>query len=201
MPRSAEQIRQDLIGFVEQSYPEIAIRIEPWSQDPQRLAIYCTDALFAEIYPYQRWHYLTHLIPQDYYEQHLADTIWYELAPGESPDDLRYPDEQLIDEITPDVMKCIVGSGFLARLDDVMCPVDTTTTRGSCFGDFRHSRLLLIELGFAENELFDVFHVLMRQGGFCDCEILYNIADDSRLQAEYRQARGKDCKPDHTSRP
>ena len=29
----------------------------------------------------------------------------------------------------------------------------------------------------------------MRQGGFCDCEVLYNVLDESRLKAEYWTAR------------
>ncbi len=41
---------------------------------------------------------------------------------------------------------------------------------------------------FEESEWSDVFHVLMEQGAFCDCEILYNAAEDSRLKARYWKA-------------
>jgi hypothetical protein len=34
-----------------------------------------------------------------------------------------------------------------------------------------------------------VFHVLMAQGAFCDCEILYNIATESRLKSQYWQRK------------
>ena len=49
--------------------------------------------------------------------------------------------------------------------------------------------------GFTQDELFDVFHVLMDKGGYCDCEILYNAAEESRLKAEYWRARAAELEP------
>lgn len=177
------------------SYPDIDIRVAPWEHDPTRLAIHFTDPLFALIYPYQRWHILTHLIPDDYQENHLATSVWFGLAPGETPRDLKYPDEELIDEITPAVMKCLNASGYFRLLDDVMYPEDSNQGRSRCWGDFRHSRPILLRRGFKESEFFDVFHVLMRQGGFCDCEVLYNVAGESRLRAQYWIARAEGRTP------
>ena len=200
MNLSADQIAADLRQFVTPSYPEIDIRVMSWYDDPTRLAIYFTDPKFALIYPYQRWHYLTHLIPAEYQEAHLANTVWFELAPGEKPEDLRYPDEELIDSITPDVMRCLNASGFFERLDDKMCPESSDEQRSQCWGDFRISRPLLLSCGFKEEELFEVFHVLMRQSGFCDCEILYNVVEQNRLKAEYWIARadGRDPYDPHS---
>ena len=31
----------------------------------------------------------------------------------------------------------------------------------------------------------EVFDVLRSQGGFCDCEVLYNVSESSRLKATY----------------
>jgi hypothetical protein len=151
------------------------IRVELWEQDRSRIAIYFTDPKFALIYPLQRYHYLTHLIPGPYQEAHLATSIWFELAPGEKPEDLRYPDEELIEDITADVMKCARAAKVFEALDDVLCPIEKSADRQSCYGDFRHAKKILLSRGFAEDELFDVFHVLMAKGGFCDCEILYNV--------------------------
>jgi hypothetical protein len=108
MELTPDQLVADLRRFITPSYPHIDIRVMPWDRDPTRMAIYFTDSQFALIYPYQRWHYLTHL---------------------------------------------------------------------------------LLKQGFKDDEFFEVFHVLMRQGGFCDCEILYNVAEQSRLKAEYGIAR------------
>jgi hypothetical protein len=189
------QLVADLKRFIAPSYPEAEIRAMPWDRDPTRTAIYFTDPKFALIYPYQRWHYLTHLIPVDYLKANLGNSVWFELAPGEKPEDLRYPDEELIDSITPDVVKCLQGAKFFELLDDAMCPKDVNLERAQCWGDFRNSRPILLSRGFKEEELFDVFHVLMRQGGFCDCEILYNAVEQSRLKAEYWIARSEGRKP------
>jgi hypothetical protein len=195
MTRTADQIVADLRRFLTPSYPEMDIRAVPWERDPTQLALYFTDPRFAPLYPYQRWHSLTHLIPADYQERHLHNTVWFELSPGERPEDLRYPDEELIDAITPAVMKCLIGARFFERLDDLLCPGAPGAERSRCWGDYRNARPVLVECGFKEEEYFDVFHVLMRQGGFCDCEILYNVVEKSRLKAEYWTARAEGRDP------
>ena len=42
--------------------------------------------------------------------------------------------------------------------------------------------------GLKDDDFFDIFHVLMAQGGFCDCEILYNVAPESRLRQQHWRA-------------
>jgi hypothetical protein len=190
-----EQLETDVRGFVRRAYPNIEVRVEPWTADPKRAAIYFTEAQFATLYPAQRYHYLRHLIPADYYDRHLADSEWFELAPGEHPEDLEYPDSELIDDITPDVMRCLFGAGVFQALDDVLCPADGSHPRQQCHGDYRHARAVLSARGFRNDEHFDVFHVLMARGGYCDCEILYNAVETSRLKAEYWRARAEQIEP------
>jgi hypothetical protein len=100
-----QQLETDIRDFVRRAYPNIEVRVEPWSADPTRPAVYFREAQFASLYPAQRYHYLRHLIPTDYYERHLADSECFELVPGERPEDLEYPDSELIadraDEIEP----------------------------------------------------------------------------------------------------
>jgi hypothetical protein len=190
-----QQLETDIRDFVRRAYPNIAVRVEPWSAAPGRLAVYFTEAQFASLYPAQRYHYLRHLIPADYYDRHLADTEWFELAPGERPEDLEYPDAELIADITPDVMRCLAGAAVFPALDDLLCPSDGSQPRQPCHGDYRHARAILSARGFRQDELFDVFHVLMAQGGYCDCEILYNVVEESRLKAEYWRARAAEIEP------
>ncbi|HEU0300882.1 MAG TPA: DUF2695 domain-containing protein [Longimicrobium sp.] len=179
-----------LHGFLDRAYPGIEIRAEPFADDPSRTALSFRHDLFAGLYPLQRYHYLVHHIPRDFFDRHLARTVWFELAPGESPEDLRYPDPELVEEIAPDVMRVLQGSGFLRALDLAFCP-DPPALPARCHGDFRVSRALLLEHGFAPDDDFDVFHVLMARGAYCDCEILYNAMEDSRLKARYWEARAK----------
>jgi hypothetical protein len=53
--------------------------------------------------------------------------------------------------------------------------------------------------GFDADDLKDMFAVLRAQGACCDCEVLYNVAESSRLKAEYwkRQAHDAEAKPKH----
>ena len=190
-----QQLETDIRDFVRRAYPNIEVRVEPWSADPKRPAVYFREAQFASLYPAQRYHYLRHLIPTDYYERHLTASEWFELAPGEQPEDLEYADSELIADITPDVMRCLSGAGVFKALDDVLCPADGSHPRRPCHGDYRHSRAVLLARGFGEHELFDVFHVLMARGGYCDCEILYNAVEESRLKAEYWRARADEIEP------
>jgi hypothetical protein len=41
-------------------------------------------------------------------------------------------------------------------------------------------------------EIEDVLAVMRFSGGCCDCEILYNVAEESRLKSEYWKARLKE---------
>ncbi len=189
------QLETDILAFVRRAYPNIQVRVEPWADDPTRPAVYFTEAQFAPLYPAQRYHYLRNLIPADYYDRHLTDTEWFELAPGERPEDLQYPDAELIADIDPDVMRVLMGARVFEALDNVLCPADASRPRQQCHGDFRHAREVLLGRGFREKELFDVFHVLMARGGYCDCEILYNAVEDSRLKAEYWRARAEQIEP------
>jgi hypothetical protein len=190
-----DKTREELLEFLRPSYPDIQIRVERWDEDTSRMAIYFTDPKFALIYPLQRFHYLSHLIPSEYHERKLANTIWFELAPGESPTDLRYPDEQLIASITPDVMKCVLGAKVFDALDDLLCPIDPAAPRTPCYGDFRTTKSILLSRGFNEDDLFDVLHVFMDQGGYCDCEILFNVVEGSRLGGQYWKARAEGRMP------
>ena len=195
MKKTNEQILRDLKEFLLTSYPEIEVRVEPFWLDPSRTAIFFIEQKFAFIYPEQRSHYLTHLIPAEYQERHLQNTVWFELAPGEKPEELVYPDDDVIASITPDVMQCLRKTRFFEALDDRLCPSDDEQPLEACYGDYRVSKAILPSKGFSEDEYFDIFHVLMAQGGFCDCEILYNVAERSRLGADYWRARGEGRKP------
>ncbi|HLW86036.1 MAG TPA: DUF2695 domain-containing protein [Candidatus Sulfotelmatobacter sp.] len=182
------RIESEVRGFLRASYPDIVLRAEYWTHDPSRIALYFIEEKFRGLYPRQRYHRLVHLIPADYYRTNLADSVWFELAPGERPEDLVDPDEELIAAIAPDVLGSLQESGFFAALDDLLCPVNSRSQPEPCTGDFLRAKQALQACGFEESDWSDVFHVLMGQGGFCDCEILYNAAEESRLKAQYWKA-------------
>jgi Protein of unknown function (DUF2695) len=184
------KIESDIRGFVRASYPEMIVRVEYWPKDPSRIALFFIDERFKTLYRRQRYHYVLHLIPKDYYDSVLTDTVWFELTPEERPEMIEDdPDEELIASITPDVMGALQERGFFALLDEMFCPNGGAIQAQTCSGDFRHAKQVLQLCRFEESDWSDVFHVLMGQGAFCDCEILYNAAIESRLKTQHWQQR------------
>lgn len=174
-----EQLQERLYEFVRPSYPDIKINVEDTAENVRQL--YFMDDKFEMLYPKQRYHYLTNLIPADFYDQNLKDTEWFELAPNENPDELDYHDQETIDEIKEPILSILKDKvGFVALLDREFVSEDV-----KCFGDFRHSKSILTDLKFSDQDQFDIFHVLMNEGGYCDCEILYNVFRDSEYSKKY----------------
>jgi hypothetical protein len=110
-------------------------------------------------------------------------------------------DHDLISSITPDVMTCLERSGFFRKLDDLLCPKNHSQLSADCSGDYQLSKSILQTAGFDSSELTDILGVLGSQGGCCDCEILYNVAEFSRLKADYwrNKARGLNETTKHVS--
>ncbi len=176
---TTEELQEKLYEFVRPSYPDIKINVVDTSKNIRQL--YFTDDRFEVLYPKQRYHYLTNLIPSDFYDQNLQDTEWYELAPNEDPDSLDYHDQETIDEIKTPILSLLKDKvGFVTQLDK-----EFISKNVECFGDFRHSKSILTELNFSEDDQFDIFHVLMNEGGYCDCEILYNVFRESEYSKKY----------------
>ena len=187
----------ELKRFLASSYPDIRIEAKPLQQDASRLALYFTEDKFSVLYPQQRYHYLVHHIPQDFFNRHLTNTVWFELAPGETVQDLRYPDEQFIASISSNVLATVERAGVFSALDDLLAPEASSAAAASCHGDFRHTKAVLGQTGFGQcgqvDEVFDVCHVFMAKGGFCDCEILFNVLEMNRLKSRYWKKRAEEA--------
>ena len=177
---TTQELQEKLYEFVKPSYPDIKINVLDTAENVRQL--YFTDDKFEVLYPKQRYHYLTHLIPSDFYDQNLQDTEWFELAPNENPDDLDYHDQETIDEIREPILLLLKDKANFVSL------LDKEFISGSikCFGDFRNSKRILTDLKFSDEDQFDIFHVLMNEGGYCDCEILNNVFRESEYSKNYR---------------
>lgn len=176
---TTQELQERLYEFVKSSYPDIKINVVDTAENVRQL--YFIDDKFEVLYPKQRYHFLTHLISSDFYEQHLQDTELFELAPNENPDDLDYHDQETIDEIKGPIISILRDKvNFVAILDK-----EFASQTVKCNGDFRCSKRILTELKFSEEDQFDIFHVLMSEGGYCDCEILYNVFKESEYSKKY----------------
>jgi hypothetical protein len=110
-------------------------------------------------------------------------------------------DPELIASITPDVMRCLRRALFFEQLDDLLYPKDDLHSREVCAGNYALSERVLKASGFDSDDVQDIFNVLKAQGACCDCEVLYNVAESSRLKAAYwkGQAHPRDAKGKHPS--
>src|SRR2546429_3513423 len=68
-------------------------------------------------------------------------------------------DNELIPSITPDVMKCLVRSGFFEKLDDLLCPRDHSHQREGCRGTTSSPNLYFWHRSFERTDLDDIFGV------------------------------------------
>ena len=194
---NSQELEAAIKKYLSSAYPNIQVKIEPWQEDKSRIAVYFTEEKFSFLYPMQRNHYIIHNLPDDFFEKYLSNSVWFELSPGEKPEELRYPNENLIKDITPDVIRVLNKVNFFSSLDDLMAPKDNSKQGHPCHGDFRLTKKVLKQKGFKKDgkidEIFDICHVLMSEGGFCDCEVLYNVSKNNRLKSRYwkKRAAGK----------
>lgn len=173
------ELQEKLYEFIRPKYPDIVIKVEDTADNIRHL--YFTDDKFKLLYPKQRYHYLLHSIPLDFYDQYLQNATWFELAPGENPDDLEYHDEETITDIKDDILSILRNkTDFFNILDK-----EFNSQKVICFGDFRNSKEILKDLDFSDEDQFDIFHVLMNEGAYCDCEILYNVFRESEYSKKY----------------
>ena len=180
-----DDLQNKLYAFTQSSYPDIKIEVRD-NADKTRSIFFTTDK-FKYLYPKQRYHYLCHLIPVDFYKENLETAAWFELAPGENTDDLDYHDDETIDEIKETILSVLNDkTDFVSFLDN-----EFTGNGEKCFGDFRHSKKILTDKGFSDTDQFDIFHVLMKEGAFCDCEILYNVFKESEYSKRYWRNKQK----------
>ena len=102
-----------------------------------------------------------------------------------------------IEEAAVYIVPLRIGGGTRLKIYEAMAmekPI-VSTSIGAEGLPIHNGEELLLARGFREKELFDVFHVLMARGGYCDCEILYNAVEDNRLKAEYWRARAEEIEP------
>ena len=102
-------------------------------------------------------------------------------------------DEELIKAIAPDVLVVLRRERFFEILDDRMCPADPARLRAQCDGTYAMTTAILVKAGYDEDAITEVLLVLAARGACCDCEILFNVAEESRLKSEYWKKRAAEA--------
>src|SRR5580658_1925558 len=110
---------------------------------------------------------------------------------GERADDgLR--DLEFAESIATYVIPVLENRRFFELLDDLYSPIDPASTPRKCDHSFAGATEVLKNLGMDPEETADILAVMKARGGCCDCEILYNVAEESRLKAEYWQTKHRE---------
>jgi len=110
-------------------------------------------------------------------------------------------DDEFISSIASNVMKCLASSFYFEKLDDLLSPEDNSGASENCDGTYRLSESILQSSAFEQDDLSDIFAVLQSKGACCDCEVLYNVAEKSRLKAKYWRSRGAGQRTEGTHEP
>ena len=102
-------------------------------------------------------------------------------------------DDELVYDIAPDVLAVLEQERFFERL----CPSDPSQQREKCLGSYEIAIGILHDVGIDSEHIQDVIAVLHSKGACCDCEVLYNVAEESRLKSEYWNASALNRVPGH----
>jgi hypothetical protein len=94
-------------------------------------------------------------------------------------------EDHYVANIAPNVLDSVRGSRIFESLDDLMSPADPKIQSRPCQHDYSMLMHALNCAGYSDEDREDVVLVLQSLGGCCDCEILYNVAEDSRLKSRY----------------
>ena len=184
-----KQIEIKIKEFLNDSYPDIKVEVKEWEDDISRISVSFVEEKFKLLYPEQRCHYIRHLIPDSFFKKFLSNSVWFELAPGEDKRELRYLDEEYIENISSFIMEALEKTKYFKKLDTLMLPLNPFKKEKKCYGDFALTKKILAESNFDENKIFDICHLIMSKGGYCDCEVLFNVSETSRYRKKYWKKR------------
>jgi Protein of unknown function (DUF2695) len=110
-------------------------------------------------------------------------------------------DDEFISSIASNVMQSLASSSYFEKLDDLLSPEDHSGASENCDGTYKLSETILQASGFERDDLSDIFAVLQSKGACCDCEVLYNVAEKSRLKAKYWRSRAAGLPTKMTHKP
>jgi hypothetical protein len=84
--------------------------------------------------------------------------------------------QTLAESISADVLRVLNKHQFFARLEAQVMPSEPDMS-SLCDHTYRFTDAVLLADGFDRDDREDIKAVLKANGGFCDCEILYNVDD------------------------
>lgn len=132
-----------------------------------------TCPAFAAWLPEQRFHHVVRAIPADFYERHLRQgVVWFELAPGESAAAyMKMPRSEDIEAEEATIGHRLRAIDFYARVQSALSARNAMPSAD----DFVVTKRLLAELGVDEEGVTKACLFLIRQGAYCDAQVLADV--------------------------
>jgi hypothetical protein len=110
-------------------------------------------------------------------------------------------ENEIANSIAPDVLGVLEITRFFERLDERFYSLKDAKVLEQCTGTHEVSVQILQNMQMDADEIRDVLEVLKSRGGCCDCEVLYNVANESNFRSDYwkARARGENPRTPHSS--
>jgi len=170
MPKHNEdqQLAHELRDLLSSALPGVEVEVgrnPRWS----RRCLTFRWAGFENLLPEERFYRLVQVIPEEFRTSRLAGCVWLELAPGESIEEfLKHPRSEDVADREEDIYSQLVECGFFMSLADDMGQVPDA----ACKGDFSRTARVFSEKGLSREAGRDAKLALIRNGAFCDCQVL-----------------------------
>ncbi len=133
-----------------------------------------TSAAFKGLLAEQRFHHVGRAIPKDFYEEHLQrGVVWFELAPGETGQDLmKMPRSSDVKNKQDEIKRRLHKAKFFEKLQAKFA----SNRQSASVTDFSATRQLLKEAGLNEQEITDACLFLMLNTAYSDAQVLVDLS-------------------------
>ena len=180
------QLADDIRTLLRDPFPGIEVKVA-FSNRWRRMCVTFTWAGFDDMLPEERFHRLVQCIPDDFRRTRMADFAWLELSPDEMISDfLKLPrSEDLTDQQEKSIVETLHNEGFFTALESAMQP----NPQEACAGGLTLSTSLLTQKGADTGRVHQVKLAFIKQGVYCDCQVLASIRPRAERAAGYRKAQ------------
>ena len=89
--------------------------------------------------------------------------------------------DEFVESIAPDVLACLDRDGFFRKLEQKVWPDGPKV----CDNTFANTLALTAAGGYGSEEQEDILDVVRSKGGFCDCEVMLNVAPNCEARERH----------------
>ncbi len=169
--KGEDNLAAALTAVLAPAYPGITVEVGP-NERWNRPCITVRWAGFADLLPEERFQRLVKELPDDLRKRALSGFIWLELAAKETVDEfLKLPRSEDVEAKAGTIHRSLNKLGFYEALTSSM----GRSPQAVCAGNFAQSIAVLKKKKAAESKRRDARLLFIRQGAYCDCQIIETV--------------------------